>query len=243
MKGGDTTINYSLKREVLENGFVKVYRSISKSKFFNHDILYKKPFTDYTFEEACNLESAYSILFPEIWKECKRINNSDIKRVARLKNRINSIITNSNFSYFLTLTFTDKVLKSTSKKTRRVYVTRFLNSISLNFVANIDFGEENGREHYHAVVASKNALNNVKMAKLWQYGFSNAKKINKTINKNDIRLAKYISKLTNHAIKNTTKNNKIIYSKPRVLSVSPTCDNTTKYSSDLKLCQVLRLKK
>ena len=140
-----------------------------------------------------------------IWRECERINEAYYARVKRLKNRIGSMLCSGD-CYFLTLTFTDEVLCSTSANTRRRYVTRLLSSYS-DYVANIDFGSLNGREHYHAVVKSPSLD-----LSLWDcYGFSNAKKIASV---DDFSaLAKYISKLTNHAIKDTTQGSRIIYSR------------------------------
>jgi len=51
---------------------------------------------------------------------------------------------------FGTLTFTDDDLK-TDIKTRRQYVFRFLNEWCADYIANIDYGKENEREHYHFV--------------------------------------------------------------------------------------------
>lgn len=103
---------------------------------------------------------------------------------------------------FLTLTFTDKVLNSTTQETRRRYVSRWLKSKSDYYIANIDYGSENEREHYHAII-------NCRVDNSWEYGAINFKQIT---NKNEKALAKYINKLTNHAIKATTKQNKVIYS-------------------------------
>lgn len=111
---------------------------------------------------------------------------------------------------FLTLTFTDDVLNSTSEETRRRYVSRFLKSISTDYVANIDWGKQNGREHYHAVVLGTD----FEMVGWDKYGFSNCKKV--AINDdttNSSRMSKYIYKLSNHATKLSTQRKKIIYSR------------------------------
>ena len=108
---------------------------------------------------------------------------------------------------FITLTFKDNVLNNTTRETRRRYITRFLKAHSSEYVANIDFGEKNHREHYHAVIMC-DKLNN----KLWTYGAIDFERI-KVNNDAPKRLAKYVCKLTNHAIKNTTQKNYCIYSK------------------------------
>lgn len=139
--------------------------------------------------------------------ESIRINNSRYHRVKRLRDRVESII--SYESYFLTLTFNNKTLSTTSVKTRREYVTRFLKSLSNNYVANIDFGKKKGREHYHAVIQC-----NMFDKKLWPYGFIDIEKVFLDDFASD-KLSKYVSKLTNHAIKETTRRNSIIYPKNR----------------------------
>lgn len=135
---------------------------------------------------------------------CHQIYKSFRNRQARLKNRIENMVTN-NDCLFLTLTFTDDVLSNTSFDTRKKYVLRFLNNLNCAFVGNVDYGSENGREHYHCVAAIDNVSCND-----WNYGAINFKRI---INKNSLALAKYVAKLTNHALKETTNNSRIIYSR------------------------------
>lgn len=108
---------------------------------------------------------------------------------------------------FVTLTFTDEVLASTSAETRRRYVQRYLKSQAQGrkYVANIDFGKENHREHYHAVVEGR--LDPLQ----WSYGALNVKQVRKT--SKPAALAKYVAKLSNHAIKETCKRSVLIYSR------------------------------
>lgn len=130
-------------------------------------------------------------------------------RAKRLAKKIENINLN-NKGYFITLTFKDEVLSRTNKETRRKYVARTLRAISNNFVANIDFGDENQREHYHAVIES----NGKPMLNDWQdtMGYVDIAKIGKK--KSDItKLAKYTSKLTYHALKASTNYERLIYSK------------------------------
>lgn len=150
-----------------------------------------------------------------IFKECQRLNNAYYHRYKRLRLRIKNILQNEGTKLFLTLTFTNDVLAKTSDKTRRRYVSRFLKEHCKMYVANIDFGAKNEREHYHAVVLTKNAKLD---ATLWPYGTINLQvvKINDNVDK---RLSKYVSKLTNHALKETTKRSYVIYSKIEYMPV------------------------
>jgi len=147
------------------------------------------------------------IVLPKEYKECLRIRMAEFKRGQRLNYKIKDIVfSDYGIPLFLTLTFNDKVLNSTSKDTRRRYVARWLKDNSIKYVANIDFGEKNGREHYHAVVLVSNNIDYTS----WLYGALNGQKI---INKNPYKLKNYINKLTNHAIKKTAKQNRLIYSR------------------------------
>lgn len=106
-----------------------------------------------------------------VWREAERINNAYYARVKRLKDRIRNMLSMGT-CYFLTLTFNDDTLNRTCEQTRRKYVTWFLKSFANVYIANIDYGSVNGREHYHAVV-----LHHDPWMHLWDiYGFSNAKK-------------------------------------------------------------------
>lgn len=160
-------------------------------------------FTDYFMQSRQELIDCYGL---EGFKAMEQINEAYKKRVYRVRQTIYGIVTDNEQPVFLTLTFRDDVLATTSEQTRRRYVTRFLKKHCKQYIANIDFGTNNEREHYHAVVSNKVDLS------AWQYGALNAIKIVKT--KDSIRaLPKYISKLTNHAIKDTTKSKRIIYSR------------------------------
>lgn len=143
------------------------------------------------------------------WKRLYDLNHNRYKRVQRLKMRVADLVLNGD-GIFLTLTFTDDVLKNTSVETRRKYVTRFLKAQCKTYVANIDFGSKNGREHYHAIVFPIGSSIDLKA---WSYGRINAERIHPS--DNDIaRTTKYIAKLTSHAIKDTTGHAyRIIYSR------------------------------
>lgn len=201
------SIDYGKKAEVIESGFVDLQRKISKA-FFAESYFEK---TGHLIKCDLDYDTAYEqYLFllancPDEWNEACKINHATYKRVKRLKDKISLFLNKS--CTFLTLTFTDEVLASTSPETRRRYITRFLKRFGVPYIANKDYGLENGREHYHAVIQSQKIDYS-----LYEYGAINGKKI-RNFKNDDIRLAKYISKLTNHAIKETCNGSKIIYSK------------------------------
>lgn len=200
-------INYRFKAMVMteHQDMLKLQRAWSRLSYLrSHTDVH----IDEDYQEAIRDEVSFFVSSDDdyrIWRECERINEAYYARVKRLRNRIGSMLCSGD-CHFLTLTFTDEVLGSTSADTRRRYVTRFLRNFS-EYVANIDFGSLNGREHYHAVVKTSF----IDLSAWDCYGFSNAKKI---ASADDFTaLAKYISKLTNHAIKDTTNGSRMIYSR------------------------------
>lgn len=143
------------------------------------------------------------------YKECLKINHASYYRTQRLKQRIESMLLNGS-CLFLTLTFNDEALQNTTPLERRVAVSRYLKQFNCKYVANIDFGKENGREHYHAVIG----CDKISFESWRKYGNINAERIrNRHLQSDKTKLAKYICKLSNHAIKETTKRSSLIYSR------------------------------
>lgn len=159
----------------------------------------------YDIEQANEIDMQMLETMPDEWLEAKKINHAYYERVRVLKKKIANMLMTSD-CLFLTFTFTDKTLQNTSCKTRRQKVIRYLKAYKCPYIANIDYGKKNGREHYHAIIQAKQVDYTA-----FKYGALNGKKISST---NDyVKIAKYISKLTNHAVKETTKRNCIIYSR------------------------------
>ena len=138
-----------------------------------------------------------------LYNEAKKINKADLNRNVRLKKRITKYLSMGQ-CLFLTFTFNDMCLNNTNEQTRRKYVRRWLKEYSSYYVANIDFGSRNEREHYHALICVDRVDPTT-----WNNGTINVKRVKPT--SDGKALAKYISKLTNHAIKETTKRYAIIY--------------------------------
>lgn len=139
-------------------------------------------------------------------KECSRINHASFERVKRLKDRVFDILKGGDSS-FITLTFTDRVFETTSQETRRRYVARWCKTFGVPYVANIDFGKNTDREHYHCVLGC------CPSSKSWSYGFMDKEKIRSDEAKDVVCLSKYVAKLTNHCIKETTRRYALIYSR------------------------------
>ena len=189
-----TMFSYSLSR----------YRSTGEAnytmkRFFNGSLDYCETYQQ--LKKYCDITNLSKEL-----KECERINHAWFERVKRLQDRIETILMSSPSS-FITLTFTNKVLQETSAETRRRYVARWCKQYGVAYVGNIDFGKNTNREHYHVIIAKTIQDKN------WPYGFMDIENINTDNTKSVICLSKYVSKLTNHAIKETTKRCCMIYSR------------------------------
>ena len=191
-----------IKQLVIDSGLYAFYKKHVLSLYSQYCAdNYNKTFND-NLNEYLNLD-LFDGVPPEFLDECKRLFNAERARVGRLKKRIAYML---NYDcIFLTFTFTDSVLNNCNQSTLRTYVVRTLKSFSDYYVANIDFGKKNGRLHYHGLVVAEKVDYTI-----WTYGSLNGKKV---FNKNSSALAKYIAKLSNHAIKETTKGSYIIYSR------------------------------
>jgi hypothetical protein len=200
-----------LKQIILEN---KLHREVGQLSLKNYRLyqkevngLYYPSLNDYSFQDLENEFTNFVNLYGyTTLKVANNLNRASYCRTARLKERIREAV-ESGSAWFITITFNPETLSKTNEKTRRVYVSRWLKSLTPFYVANIDYGLKNEREHYHAVITSDK-----RPPKSWSYGFVDILKV-KTTETDTKRVSKYISKLTNHAIKNTTKSKRIIYSR------------------------------
>lgn len=218
-------VNSYTKRYLLQSGKYDLYRCVSKARYYddvliNFDYYVSVLKYDYDFDFVVKQHKKYSKylnydldLTDYEQKCCTQLFNNRRKRVQRLKSKLHKIVELYN-CLFLTLTFTDGVLNTTSEKTRRVYISRFLKGLCIPFyVANIDYGEENEREHYHAIIQT-----NFIDCHLYKYGIINVERIKKD-SEGFKRLSNYINKLSYHAFKDSTGQCRLIYSKKCNLSI------------------------
>ena len=213
-------VDYSYKSYIL-NHYQKLIVAEKRASLFSYSLsiaknegVLSKTMTDFLSGDKSRDYETYQELkdyckytnLEKEFNECAKINHATFQRTKRLKERISYMLHNFDCA-FLTLTFKDQVFQSSNYKTRRTYVARFLKELGAYYIANVDYGKKNGREHYHAIVGC------VPDKLAWSYGFSNVKPICAIdCNTND-KLAKYITKLTNHCIKETTKRYALLYSR------------------------------
>lgn len=211
--------DYAFKAHCLEldkkNGILKLTKKINRTAFLNSTLPYGQryrwhsaaPLSYAEFSAAVeNLITNYS----EEFDECQRIAKADYTRKRRLQIRINYLLEHYD-CYFLTLTFTDTVLQNTTSDTRKKYITNFLSSLNTYYIANKDFGTQNSREHYHCIIARR--IPTEKLTEyIEKYGACYAEPIKKS-ELASLRLSKYVSKLTNHAVKETAQRSALLYSR------------------------------
>ena len=205
-------INYIDKQRVLQKGLHLVQKRLSKQTYkayknidWNKEKYSQIDFSEYN--EMLKLNEKFKDFFGDDWLIAQRLNHNEYKRVRRLKEKMLESVLSDN-ALFLTLTFNSDTIARTTIPTRRRYVARYLKSQSAFYIANIDFGARNGREHYHAVVVGQSID-----YKAWHsLGAIKGLKIAPTRN-DTTRVSKYVAKLTNHAIKETTKQFRLIYSR------------------------------
>lgn len=197
-------IDYSYKAKLLNTDICKRVGELNWELFLNSN-----ENSDYAILDSYDIQKYFDKLYEKYGVsailEGNRINNAKFHRVARLRKRITDIFDSPCENvYFLTFTFSDQFLDSDNFSKRR-YVQRFLKTYFYNYVGNVDFGKINGRVHFHAVACCDWFDPN-----LWHFGNLDYEKVIIRDSSNE-KLSKYITKLVNHAIKETTKRNSLIY--------------------------------
>lgn len=142
-------------------------------------------------------------------KGLRLFNNSRYMLNMRVKKKVNQILQYEH-KYFITFTLEDKYLTRDKKYLMRK-IKEALSTASL-YIANEDYGKLNGRLHFHALVCYDSQLDYTTkdnfINSIWKYGNIDYLKV---YDNNDTAITKYLTKLTNHAIKETA--GKIIYSR------------------------------
>lgn len=199
--------DYAKKAEVIRSGLCTTEKQVSRAFYAQMllDTTGEYIYSEMDTQRAEELQLYHRMFNLENWQEAHRINKASYARVKRLKTRIAAML-ESGECLFLTLTFTDATLAKTTEDTRRQAVRRYLKSFGVPYVANIDYGKKNGREHYHAVIQTDHVYYSA-----YTYGAINGERIRSA--EDYVKLSKYVAKLTNHAIKETNKRQVIIYSK------------------------------
>lgn len=208
------------KRQLVESNKYREYKDKRYAFFKNSGI---SPTKDNLSELGLDNEQDYL--------NCEQMRNSDHQQVKKIKNHLNywirEVMVKGDRDIqigFATFTFdSSKRRKEMNATTLKTYITRALhNENVLDYVLNVDYGHENDRLHYHAILILKgNAceVSNIKRQTkkgLWikgknikcdflsdyenKVGFYDIEPMRD--NKHSaIKLSKYITKLVRHSIK------------------------------------------
>lgn len=224
-------LNIETKAKVLSDGSYGRYKAYRRASFFA--IQEQQMSGEISADTQTQLEFSeveLAELSEDELKECERLYSNDRNRAKRLRRKIERW-GKYGFVYFVTLTFKDEVFDKTTEKWRRRLVAYYLKGIGAMYCANIDYGGKFGREHYHAIICVQNALQGTykdhKGNILYdcpQFQEWNEKRGYTCIqgpikvtsdedNKNPLKIAKYTAKASNHALKETTRQHRLIYSR------------------------------
>lgn len=198
--------NVELKKELIENGKLQQYRNIRR------DVLETYPdFIREALDKDTSLAKAvYNLTWEEI-RACEQVRHNMNQQVKKVLDHLTFLFEGQWHLYFVTFTFTDDVLKNTKPKTRREKIVRLLSKYCDDFLLNIDYAPETGREHFHAVICVLDSFNDIYfdddghlrlefLDRYYKYGHYKAKMI-KTTGIDAKRVAKYLTKLTLHSVK------------------------------------------
>lgn len=203
-------MNHELRQRVLQDGTYRKYTGNRKEAFRNGTLYVNETVNDETGETRRQVNIDALGVTKEEANECERIRKSKNKQRERIEEHIKFLFDSTSCDlFFVTFTFNDYILKNTKESTRKQKVTRTLTPCD-DYIGNVDYGEKNEREHYHALVA----LNRDKYQRYeddeghlslsvfskYDYGFINVTEV-KREGKDAERLSRYISKLTLHSVK------------------------------------------
>lgn len=214
--------NYENYEWLRKKGVIKLFGQF-KSQFFAHhhdkrdfyDLDYRSKIDRLYFngdfagfvDLICSACNYHTNIFDEkmnLLAGIDKVITNRYKRYKRLHDRVDYIFNNYSRPVFVTFTFNNQHINDVS---HRQYIIKFFKANNIEcYVANIDYGEKFNRLHYHAVCSGK--VN----PKLWNYGTCNVKYIYKT-DVSSGKISTYITKLTNHASKDSVHGSKAIYSR------------------------------
>lgn len=145
-------------------------------------------------------ENSLPYTIDEIRQDFCRLAESERRKHLRIKSIVYDLLQSE--CLFLSLTFTDEFLNSNNYVNRRRKVREYLNSLGCHYIANIDFGKLNGREHYHAIVQIDKVNH-----KDYKFGNLDFERITLA---NESKLANYINKLVIHSVKDSASGYRIM---------------------------------
>lgn len=142
-------------------------------------------------------------------QEFERILKARYNKCSRIKKRMVYLFYRYKYIYFVTFTFDDSLINK-SERTKRDTIKKSLNQYDFKYILNKDFGKNTEREHYHCLIATNQDINIYNVLHEKYPCFIWVGSVHKDLN-NLKRLEKYLNKLTNHALKDTTIRERVVY--------------------------------
>ena len=144
-------------------------------------------------------------------KKLESILSSRYQKISRIKKRFIFLIARYKYLYFVTFTFNDYYINLCDRSRKDLIKSSLYGfSSDIKYILNIDYGKKNERLHYHCIVATNDDSDLNSFLNDHYPCFSYTEKIR--ISKEDLkRTSKYINKLSNHAIKDTTLSSRVLY--------------------------------
>lgn len=137
----------------------------------------------------------------------ERILSSRYMKVSRLKKDIVYLFHTKKYVWFLTFTFDDNYIIKCDR-TKRDLIKHSLQYSDFKYILNVDYGSRTEREHYHCILGTDEDIN-LKYYLKWNYPCFTDARLCSTSEEDKKRLTKYLNKLTNHCLKDSTKNKRI----------------------------------
>lgn len=134
---------------------------------------------------------------------------SRYQKCSRIKKRFVYLLTRCDYIWFITFTFDNYYIVKTDR-TKRDLMKSVLNTHDFKYMLNIDYGKKTEREHYHCILGT-NINFDVNQFIQNNYPCHCLAIQCKKGKKDFVKLSKYINKLTNHCLKATTKNRRMLY--------------------------------
>lgn len=136
---------------------------------------------------------------------CSRYN-----KFSRIKKRLVYLLNHRKNLWFCTFTFDEDYINKCDR-TKRDLIKDVLSDKDFLYMMNVDYGKKTEREHYHVILGTDYDIDLDSFIHYYYPCHCNAKLINRC--EDDlIRLSKYINKLSNHCIKDSTKKKKMYFS-------------------------------
>lgn len=173
-----------IKKEYLRSAFINVGSS--------------KKFSLKALNDSSSLQQYIKFYGYSNYSRCIKDINNRVSKEKRILNIIKRVISSSEHVYFATFTLNNDFVSEDYKLIVRK-LTRILRIYCTDFICNADFGKSNNRLHFHGVISTD--LVDV-LKESYYLGFSDFQFLK--FDSSDVALTKYLYKLRNHAIKDTT---------------------------------------